>query len=58
MGLDRIVSEIQGDMSNYGTEVFTPHFDPTHNGSGVQPYVRKLDSESARIQRPYPLPYH
>jgi len=29
-GLHRIVSVIQGDMSNYGTDTFTPHFDPTH----------------------------
>ena len=30
MGLERLVSVIQGKMSNYDTDIFTPFFDAVH----------------------------
>jgi len=33
MGLERIVSVIQGKMSNYDTDMFTPYFDAIHKVS-------------------------
>jgi len=39
MGLERIVSVIQGKMSNYDTDIFTPFFDSIQKGTGVRPYT-------------------
>lgn len=39
MGLERIVSVIQGKMSNYDTDIFMPYFDAIHQGSEVRPYT-------------------
>jgi len=45
MGLERIVSVIQGKMSNYDTDMFTPYFDAIHKATGVRPYSGKVGSE-------------
>jgi len=39
MGLERIVSVIQGKMSNYDTDIFTPFFDAIHQATGTRPYT-------------------
>jgi len=39
MGLERIVSVIQGKMSNYDTDIFTPYFDEIQKATGVRPYT-------------------
>lgn len=35
MGLERIASVIQGKMSNYDTDLFTPFFDAIHKVRGL-----------------------
>jgi len=39
MGLERIVSVIQGKMSNYDTDIFTPFFEEIHKATGVRKYT-------------------
>jgi len=39
MGLERIVSVLQGKMSNYDTDIFTPFFEAIHKNTGTRPYT-------------------
>uniref|UniRef100_A0A1A8I0L1 Alanine--tRNA ligase n=2 Tax=Nothobranchius kuhntae TaxID=321403 RepID=A0A1A8I0L1_NOTKU len=39
MGLERLVSVLQGKRSNYDTDLFTPLLDAIHQSSGVGPYL-------------------
>jgi len=45
MGLERIVSVIQGHRSNYDTDMFYPIFDAIHEGTGAPPYTGKFGDE-------------
>uniref|UniRef100_A0A8C5PED5 Alanine--tRNA ligase n=1 Tax=Leptobrachium leishanense TaxID=445787 RepID=A0A8C5PED5_9ANUR len=38
MGLERLVTVLQGKQSNYDTDLFTPILDAIHKGSQVPPY--------------------
>lgn len=42
MGLERIVSILQGKRSNYDTNLFIPYFEAIHKATGVRPYSGKL----------------
>jgi len=45
MGLERIVSVIQGKMSNYDTDIFTPFFEEIQKATGVRPYTGLVGDE-------------
>ncbi|XP_043916877.1 alanine--tRNA ligase, mitochondrial isoform X2 [Protopterus annectens] len=48
MGLERLVTVLQGKRSNYDTDLFMPLIEAIHKGSNAQPYkglVGKADSE-------------
>ncbi|XP_070574110.1 alanine--tRNA ligase, cytoplasmic-like [Ptychodera flava] len=45
MGLERVVSVLQGKMSNYDTDIFTPFFKAIHEGTGVREYQGKVGEE-------------
>jgi len=45
MGLERIVSVIQGKMSNYDTDIFTPFFEAIQKGTGVRAYTGLVGDE-------------
>ncbi|XP_077983533.1 alanine--tRNA ligase, cytoplasmic-like [Glandiceps talaboti] len=45
MGLERVVSVLQGKMSNYDTDIFTPFFKAIHESTGVREYQGKVGSE-------------
>lgn len=45
MGLERIVSVIQGLRSNYDSDMFTPFFAAIEKGTGARPYAGKFGDE-------------
>lgn len=45
MGLERIVSVIQGLRSNYDSDMFTPFFGAIEKGTGARPYTGKFGDE-------------
>jgi alanyl-tRNA synthetase len=45
MGFERLVSAIQGQRSNYDTDIFTPIFQKVQDISGVRPYQGKFGGE-------------
>jgi alanyl-tRNA synthetase len=45
MGLERLVSVLQGKRSNYDTDVFMPIFDATRKATGARPYMGLLGLE-------------
>ena len=45
MGLERIVSVIQGKLSNYDTDMFMPLFEAIEKGTGAPPYQGKVGTE-------------
>ena len=44
MGMERVASVLQGQVSNYATDVFTPIFDAIRAISGAPPYTDKARS--------------
>ncbi|KAJ3476858.1 hypothetical protein NLI96_g10870 [Meripilus lineatus] len=47
MGFERLVSVVQGKLSNYDTDVFTPIFARIQELTGVRPYAGKFGEEDA-----------
>ena len=47
MGFERLVSVVQGQRSNYDTDVFIPIFERIQEISGVRPYQGKFGDEDA-----------
>ena len=47
MGFERLVSVVQGRLSNYDTDVFTPIFARIQELTGVRPYAGKFGEEDA-----------
>ena len=45
MGLERLVSVIQGKNSNYDTDMFTPFFEVIHRTNGVRAYTGKVGAD-------------
>ncbi|XP_046842185.1 alanine--tRNA ligase, cytoplasmic-like isoform X2 [Xenia sp. Carnegie-2017] len=54
MGLERVVSVIQGKRSNYDTDIFMPIFNAIREGTGVRPYSGKVgDEDKDKIDMTY-----
>ncbi len=47
MGLERIVSVLQGKPSNYDTDLFAPLFEAIRAATGARPYAGRLGAEDA-----------
>ncbi len=47
MGFERLVSVVQGKLSNYDTDVFTPIFSRIQELTGVRPYAGKFGEEDS-----------
>jgi alanyl-tRNA synthetase len=45
MGFERLVSVVQGQRSNYDTDIFTPIFQKVQELSGVRPYQGKFGAD-------------
>jgi alanyl-tRNA synthetase len=45
MGLERVVSVLQGQYSNYDTDIFQPYFKHIEKHWGVRPYTGRVGSE-------------
>jgi alanyl-tRNA synthetase len=44
-GLERVTSVLQGKMSNYATDLFTPIFDEIARVSGARPYTDRIGAD-------------
>ncbi|MEQ2207697.1 hypothetical protein XENOCAPTIV_017054, partial [Xenoophorus captivus] len=54
MGLERLVSVLQGKRSNYDTDLFTPLLDAIHQRSGAGPYSgRTGKADEGHVDRAY-----
>ncbi|KAI1732739.1 tRNA synthetases class II (A) domain-containing protein [Ditylenchus destructor] len=47
LGLERLVAIMQGKLSNYDTDLFTPIFKAIQETTGVRPYLGKVGDEDA-----------
>ncbi|XP_053194449.1 alanine--tRNA ligase, mitochondrial isoform X2 [Scomber japonicus] len=54
MGLERLVSVLQGKRSNYDTDLFTPLLEAIHQRSGVRPYGGRTGAaDEGRVDMAY-----
>lgn len=51
MGLERLVSVLQGRRSNYDTDVFMPLFSAIQNVIGCEPYQGRVGSADTTLVR-------
>ena len=54
MGMERVASVLQGQVSNYATDVFTPIFDAIRAISGAPPYTDKARPRPLRFLAGHP----
>uniref|UniRef100_A0A7N6BSX2 Alanine--tRNA ligase n=1 Tax=Anabas testudineus TaxID=64144 RepID=A0A7N6BSX2_ANATE len=53
MGLERLVSVLQGKQSNYDTDLFTPLLHAIHQRSGVGPYSGRTGADLGKVDTAY-----
>lgn len=53
MGLERLVTVLQGKSSSYDTDLFTPIFDAMSKESKVPPYTGTFDASDKNYQLDY-----